>query len=326
MEGVTILSTVKNIKATVKPWLDSLLSQDYEGKFGIIIIDSNSTDSSKTILEEYEKKYDEIKVIEYESSQPEALNYAMDNDLILSELVALIDGDCIATKNWLQTLVNTLNNEDVDAVGGPGLTPKDTNLLQRIIGLDLDARFLSTPRGPVKRHPNMNLLIKKNILEKLKFNTDLKVGYDTDFGYRLNSAGYKLFYEPDAIVYHHHRGTIRNYIKQQFETGKHAIKLYSNKKNAIKGDNINPIWMTTQPIFFSLFALSIFFSIFNSSFIPAALIFLSMLFTDFTFGVYSALKVKKDILAIALYLLYTIRIIPWLFGAMAGIIQRRDRI
>jgi cellulose synthase/poly-beta-1,6-N-acetylglucosamine synthase-like glycosyltransferase len=324
MESVTILSTVKNIKETVEIWLNSLLNLEYNGRIDIVIIDSYSTDGTKEILEKYSKKYDEIKVIEYRSSQPEALNYAVENNRLNGKFIALIDGDCIAPPDWIKNLVGTLNNENVDAIGGPGLTPRDVNFFRRIIGLDLDARFLSTPRGLVKRHPNMNMLIKKTILEKLKFNTNLKVGYDTDFGYRLNSARYKLFYEPTAFVYHYHRSTMRDYIKQQFKTGKYAIKFYSNRKNAIKGDNINPIWMTTQPIFFVLFAISIFFSLFNSFFISVALIFLSMLFTDFTFGVYSALKVKKDILAIALYLLYSLRIIPWLCGAIMGIVQRRS--
>lgn len=324
MDEVTILSTVKNIEGTVRPWLDSLLLQSYPSDFYILIIDSFSTDGTIDILKEYAERFIKIKIIEYQSTQPEALNYAIDSGYISTNLIALIDGDCVATKNWLWTLVNTLDKESVDAVGGPGLTPKNMNLLQKIIGLDLDVRFLSTPRGLVLRHPNMNLLVKKNVLEKLRFNTNLKVGYDTDFGYRLNYMGYKLFFEPTAIVYHHHRGTLRGYIKQQSETGKNAIQFYLKNKEAIQGDNINPIWMTTQPIFFSLFALSILVSIFFTPFIFIALLFFTMLVICFTWGVYLAFKIKKEIFVMSLYLLYTIRIVPWFYGAVIGLIQRRN--
>ncbi len=170
----------------------------------------------------------------------------------------------------------------------------------------------------------MNLLIKKDLLEKLRFNEDLEVGYDADFGYRLNSAGYKLFYEPNAIVYHYHRSMIRGYLKQQFETGKYMTNFYINNKKAIRGDNINPIWMTTQPIFFSLFIFSLFLSIFYTSIIYIALIFLSMLIIDFSLGVYFASKKTKKLFVVSLYLLYVVRIVPWFCGAMVRLFQRRN--
>ena len=288
-DNISILSTVKNIKTTAKPWLDSLLSQNYPSDFCILIIDGHSTDGTIDILNEYAERFSKIKIIEYQSTQPEALNYAIDSGYLSNKLIALIDGDCIATKDWLKTLVDTLNKECL-----------------------------------VMRHPNMNLLIKKDLLEKLRFNEDLEVGYDADFGYRLNSAGYKLFYEPNAIVYHYHRSMIRGYLKQQFETGKYMTNFYINNKKAIRGDNINPIWMTTQPIFFSLFIFSLFLSIFYTSIIYIALIFLSMLIIDFSLGVYFASKKTKKLFVVSLYLLYVVRIVPWFCGAMVRLFQRRN--
>ncbi len=321
MKSVTILSTVKNIKETVRPWLDSLLSQGYNGKFDIVIIDSCSTDGTKEILMEYAKKYDKIRIEEYESTQPEALNYAINAEVLSGELVALIDGDCVAPKIWLQTLVKTLESKYVDAVGGPGMTPDNANRLQRIIGFDLDVRFLSIPEGLVKRHPNMNLLIKKSVLTELKFNEELHVGYDTDFGYRLNSKGYKLWYNPSAFVWHHHRAALKSYAQQQFQNGKYAFKLYKRMKKGLKGDNINPLTMTLQPIFLGLLLISLPLLLINSYFSILLIVLLIAIFTLFTIDVIRAFKIKKKKSVVLLYLLYTIRLPLWVVGAITEIMR-----
>lgn len=319
MKSVTILSTIKNIKNTANPWLDSLVNQDYKGSYNIVIIDSYSTDGTKEILSNYTLKYKNILIIGLNSTQPEALNYAIDNNLITGDLVALIDGDCIAPNNWLSSLVTILVEKNVDAVGGPGLTPKNANIMQKIIGHDLDTRFLCIPEGYVKRHPNMNMLIKSDVLKKIKFNNDLLVSYDADFGYRLNSEGYKLWYSPKAYVFHNHRSSLIGYIKQQYITGKYCYKLYSKEKSQLKGDNITTLTMTIQPFLYTFIILSLLLSIFNNNFISLCLILVLLLLVLFTIDVLKSYKIKKSFSVIALYALYILRLNAWLIGAMTAI-------
>ena len=322
MESVTILSTEKNIKKTVKIWMDSLLQQDYPGKFDIVVIDASSTDGTSEILNDYQSRFNNIiKVVEYESTQPQALNYAIKEHLLTGKFVALIDGDCVAPKYWLRTLVKTLKEKGVDAVGGPGLTPRRVTLLQRLIGLDLDARFLSIPEGLVKRHPNMNLLIKREVLEDLKFEEELKVGYDADFGYRFNQKGYKLWYNPAAFVYHYHRASMKSYLKQQFITGKYAFKFYLRTTEGLRGDNINSPSMIFSPVVLTLFLMSLLFSMVNTAFSIAAISLLFILLTLYTLDISRVLKFKKNFLGIFLYLLYFIRTVAWTTGAFVEFIM-----
>src|SRR5438093_11489106 len=187
MATVTILSTVKNIRETAAAWLEYIATQNYEGGFDIVIIDSASTDGTKEILDAYCARYPKMSAFLHESTQPEALNYALDRDLVSGELVALIDGDCVAPKNWLRGLVHVLKEKAVDAVGGPGLTSPDAHGLERIVGMDLDSRFLSHPGGLVKRLPNMNLLLRRDILNVVRFPESWPVAYDEVFGYELNN-------------------------------------------------------------------------------------------------------------------------------------------
>ena len=321
---ITVLSTVKNIRETVDRWMTSLLSQDYPREYTLVVIDSNSTDGTRERLQEYAKKYpSKIRIIEYESTQPQALNYAIQNRIVKTELVALIDGDCEAPPTWLRTLVDALMETGSDIVGGPGLTPSGVNFLQKLIGLDLDMRFLRTKRGFVTRHPNMNMLVKKEVLESVPFDESLKIGYDADFGHRVTQAGYRIFFEPKAYVYHYHRSTLRGYIKQQINYARFLVKFYLKSPSAAKGDNINPPIMLYQPL---LFGLSLLFAIAwlisnNSLFdIISVGLILAVLMLQ-TIDIVYVIKVKKTPLALLLYPLYMFRLVLWIIGGILGILD-----
>ncbi|HBX87120.1 MAG TPA: hypothetical protein DEG09_00715 [Marinilabiliaceae bacterium] len=320
MISVTILATVRNVRTTVEPWLNSLLDQTYKEPYEIVIIDSNSTDGTQDVLKIYSKKYDQIRVVERESTQPEALNFAIRENLVKSDLVALIDGDCVAPKDWLHTLVRTLKQNNYDAVGGPGLTPKGANFIQKLIGLDLDTRFLSTPEGFVYRHPNMNLLIKKHILKQIPFSEELHVGYDTDFGYRLKQNGYRIYFKPSAYVWHHHRSSIKGYLRQQIKTGRFAFKMYLMNKNGLKGDNINPPTMILQPIALCVLSVSA-VAYLLTNVVLYAIVGILPLFLLFCAEAYRSFAVGKNPLAVLLILLYIVRLPMWVFGAALGVIN-----
>src|SRR5206468_8947337 len=193
----------------------------------------------------------------HESTQPEALNYALDRDLVSGELVALIDGDCVAPKNWLRGLVHVLKEKAVDAVGGPGLTSPDAHGLERIVGMDLDSRFLSHPGGLVKRLPNMNLLLRRDILDVVRFPESWPVAYDEVFGYELNNKGYKLWFDPSSFVWHRHRSTVRRYVLQQVATAKQMARVRRESGRGLKGDNIVSGSMLLQPVVAALLIVTL---------------------------------------------------------------------
>lgn len=317
---VTILITVKNVKNTIRMCLDSLLNQSFKESYNIIIVDSLSTDGTQEILKNYSKKYTKIKVIELKCSQPEAFNYAIKNNLLKGDIIALLDGDCVADKNWLINIVKNIENGK-EIVGGIGMTPKKADFLQRLIGYDLDYRFLSTKVGYVNRHPNMNLAMKKEIIEKMLFDESLPIAYDTEFGYRLRKLNKKIWFDPEIKVEHYHRASLKNYTKQQINSGKYAFIVYNKRTGGIKKDNINPWWMIYQPIFFVTMVLFLFLSVFVRqllffsffSFFVLNFIFLIIIIKEF-------LMFKKAEVFLV-YFLYWYRLVFWHVGAFFGLLK-----
>ncbi len=205
-------------------------------------------------------------------------------------------------------------------MGGPGFTLPHANIIQKIIGFDLNSRFLSIQEGPVMRHPNMNMMIKRKILEEIGFNEKYIVGYDAILGYTLNRKGYSLWYHPKSFVWHHHRSTILGYMKQQYLSSRYAILILSRCREARKGDNINSITMIAQPFFFLLVLLTLITSMFNSNLIWLFLFFSISLFSIITFHVTRSMKLNKNFFALSLYSIYILRLPIWIAGAVTGML------
>lgn len=312
---VTILVSVKNSERTIKDCVESLLNLDYPNK-KIYVVDNMSTDNTYKILKGFGKK---IKLERVCGNIPTVYNHALKE--IKTKFIALTDADVIVDKNWLKNLIKKFNG-NVGAIGGKCITPKGANFLQRLIGYDMDYRFENMQDGEVTRLPTMNLCLRTDILNKIgKFNTKLDVAYDTEIGYRLRKYGYKMLYTKDAIVYHHHRSSLKNYAKQKFKTGTFLPILYFTIPRGLKGDKINPPLMIIQPFLFGCLLLSLFFSIFFDYFIFISIFLFSILFITFaykTVKLYRYYKTPENVLNFFLYWYWVFFIT---FGIIFGLIK-----
>jgi len=307
--SATVLITVKNSKNTIRKCVESLFKLNYPNK-KIYIIDAFSTDGTYEILESFGKKI----ILEQVKGNPAvAYNHALKK--IKTEFIALTDGDCVVKKDWLKMLISNFKTKEVLAVGGFCKTPKTSNKLQRIIGMELEDRFKHFSEY-VPRLPTMNLCIKTKIAKRLKFDERLNVAYDTDFGYRLTKIG-KIRYEPKAIVYHYHRTSWRKFFKQQFTYGKFVPILYLKHKKRSYGDHISKPSMGIQLVAFITGMICIFLSFLNYFFILSAIILFLLLFLSYFLDI---LRLRGAITDIHLFFtVFFIRTVGWSLGLIFSI-------
>ncbi|MEM7825411.1 MAG: glycosyltransferase [Candidatus Aenigmatarchaeota archaeon] len=309
-KSVTVLITVKNSRDTIKDCIESILRLNYKN-YKVYVVDAFSTDGTYEILKSYGRR---IKVERYKGNPPKAYNYAIEK--IKTEFIAFTDGDCVVDKNWLKNLVSSFYSEEIGAVVGFCKTPENVNFLQKLIGIELEARFKKFPMF-IPRGPTMNLCVRTKIAKDLKFDENLDVSYDADFGYRLNAKGKKILYQPKAIVYHYHRARWKGFFKQQLTYGKFVPLLYLRHRKMVKGDHISKSFMMVQPFIFYLAVLFLILSIFFSNFLKLATIFFILLFFIY-FIDFIRLKTKKSYF-FPYILIFFIRTIAWCFGLILGV-------
>ena len=108
---LSIVVPVYNAETYIKQCLDSLLEQDTEQeKYEIICINDGSTDDSLRILEEYAKKYDNIRLID---KQNEGVSVARNLGLekACGKYVWFVDADDFIKPNCLKMIKVPIENE-----------------------------------------------------------------------------------------------------------------------------------------------------------------------------------------------------------------------
>jgi len=200
-------------------------------------------------------------------------------------IVAFLDDDAYPRSDWLKNAVRHFEDEEIAAVGGPAVTPEHDSLMQKASGLVYASwlasgkykyRYVPVHLRFVDDFPSVNLMIRKNIFEKIGgFDTDYWPGEDTKLCLGIVKSGKKIVYDPDVFVYHHRRRLFREHLRQILNYAVHrGFFAKKHPENSLK---------------FEFFIPSLFL-IFIVWFIPASLLNRSLaLFNLFVLGVYLAL-------------------------------------
>jgi glycosyltransferase involved in cell wall biosynthesis len=148
------------------------------------------------------------------------------------DILIFIDDDAYPSKDFLNVLEKDFQEKDVIAVGGPAITPKESQFWERVSG----ATFLSNLSGGFPERyrphgkkrvvfdwPTVNLSIRKKIFAGLGgFNCEYWPGEDTYLGFQLllqKNSG--ILYDPELVIYHHRREGLMKHIGQISAYGLH---------------------------------------------------------------------------------------------------------
>jgi len=221
MSFVSIIIPVRNGEKYLEKCIDSVKKLTYP-ELEIIFINDGSTDRTGEIL-----KKSNVKVIETEGIGPSrsrnlALNEAK------GEFVAFTDSDCLVKENWIDELLSGFKNESVAGVGGDQLSPSDEidfgrNVQDFMKCIGFVTGYIKTEKKltKVNHNPTCNVMYRKSILLELSgFCPGLWPGEDVELDWRVTKKGYKLLFNPEAIVYHYRPENLRKYRKMMYDYGK----------------------------------------------------------------------------------------------------------
>ncbi len=190
--------------------------------------DAEILDSIKEI--DFPKKDYEI-IIEKGSNASENRNNGFKKSK--GQIIVFLDDDGIINEDLLENADKFFKEyPEIDIVGGPQLTPKNEKGFAKISGYALSSKFggWSTSNRYEKKKLNLDvddtyltsaiMFCKRKIMEKIRFDTSLWPGEDPKFIMDAKKEGFKIAYNPDLIIYHRRRPTIKGLAKQIFGYGK----------------------------------------------------------------------------------------------------------
>ena len=234
MSQITVIIPAYNESELIDECLQSLLDQTHTD-FKALIIDDASTDDTKSRIQKYCKLSPQrIELLEFGKVGPgRARNLAAAK--AQSEWIAFMDADCRATPDWLFKLNETYHNfPQADSVGGPHRAPPESSEFQWSVEkfFRLSKRwidFFQKDGGNVREclhNPLCNTSYRRDLFLKFSgFREDLFPGEDIELDLRLRESGYRIFHNPEALVFHHRPENIERFRNVMFAYGRAQGKL-----------------------------------------------------------------------------------------------------
>ena len=136
------------------------------------------------------------------------------------DIIAMTDDDAEVFPDWIAALRHAhAAHPEAGAVGGPVIGVETTTLVSRL------ADQVTFPRPPaagyVRTLPGVNVAYKRAAVQAVGAQDEtLFRGEDVDFNWRVAQAGYKIYFDPAIRVYHHHRPTLRRFLRQHYMYGR----------------------------------------------------------------------------------------------------------
>lgn len=109
---LSVIMPVFNVEETISLALDSVLMQQVNFLYEIIVVDDSSTDSTLSILQNYCSKYSQIKIIKHKKNEGNAVSFYDGLSQAQGKYFCVLDGDDYYTvKNKLQKQVDFLDQD-----------------------------------------------------------------------------------------------------------------------------------------------------------------------------------------------------------------------
>ncbi|MCI0337018.1 MAG: glycosyltransferase family 2 protein [Acidobacteria bacterium] len=240
------LSVLICTRNRAKP-LDSTLHSFFKQQFGgdyhyeVIVIDNNSTDETRQVIERYAALHPGI--VRYCSESRQGLTYARNKAIAEAsgEIIVFTDDDVLIDESWLDEIHREFTSDpSLCLFGGRVLLAHDG--LQRVSQQPSDERQTFVFPDGWTFPMGANMAFRREVFNRIGlFDVRLGAGRffaggdETDFFYRALKAGYRLLYAPNALVYHNHdRVNLEQACRLEYCYGKGCSAYLL--KHALRGD------------------------------------------------------------------------------------------
>ncbi len=250
---LSIVIPTYNAGIDLRHLLYQLRKQYHYANAEIIVIDSSSTDGTVECAESFDARV--ISISQSEFNHGSTRNLGIEE--CSGELVCLFTQDAFPVgDNFLLTMVESLEHEQA-AGGFARQIPRDeaTPLVKRDVQrwsagsdqprtMQIDSPNVFFSSSPMDRYltcvfDNVASIIRKETWEKIPF-PHAPFGEDVEWAYRALCNGFKVIYEPQAVVRHSHQRSPQYTYKRTFVDHYRLFQLFGlrtvpSRRQALRG-------------------------------------------------------------------------------------------
>ncbi len=216
-----------NAANTIAVQLEALANQHWSEPWEVIVSDNASTDEIVAIVEQYQEKLPNLRIIDSSDQRGAAHARNIGASSATGDALLFCDADDEVALGWLAAMGEALYKYDF--VAGK----REYNKLNE--PWTLKYRTLSQLDGlqeynypPFLPHASSSNLGVRRVIHEVVggFDETMQQLEDTDYCWRIQLAGTKLHFVPDALVYYRLRDTIGGLYHQGRLWGEYNVLLY----------------------------------------------------------------------------------------------------
>ncbi len=209
-----IIPVYNNLKLT-RDCLASIAAHTPAGLYELIVVDNASTDQSGAFLEE-QARSGRLRLIRNDANLGFSRACNQGAQAARGEFLLFLNNDTLVTAGWLEALLETAREDERIAAVGAKLLYPDDSVQHAGVVFNRHGTVYHLYRHLHRDHPAVNkvrefrvltaacLLVRRTaFFEVGLFDEHFVNGFeDVDLCLRLGEAGWRLIYQPAAVVYH----------------------------------------------------------------------------------------------------------------------------
>jgi len=224
---LSVIIPAYNCADTIGQQLDALMRQEWDAPWEVIVADNGSTDDTRAVVERYQGKLPGLRFVD--ASQRSGAGHARNRgaEEASGDVFLFCDADDEVAEGWVTALGNALREVDFVASAHEPFKLSDPEVAKmRWCPQQKELQEYKYP--PFLPHAGgCGLGIKRFAHEAVGgFDESFYKLQDTDYCWRVQLAGFKLHFVPDALIHVRFRNDATATYKQMRQWGEYNVKIY----------------------------------------------------------------------------------------------------
>lgn len=227
---ISVIIPVYNAEKTLNSCLISIFNQSYR-TYEVIIVDNNSTDSTKEIIFKFKKKNPFLRyVFEAKKGRGAARNAGI--KVVRGEIIAMTDSDCIVPRNWIEKITELIRENKEEVIQGGEIDAVGNYWSKNIQRANekFISKHLSKDKEYTTHLDTKNFAIRSSIIKSLMFDESIRNIEDFEFILRLRRIA-KVRFLNNVKVKHYHKSSFTKFFALQFDRAYWAYIIFQKHKN-----------------------------------------------------------------------------------------------
>jgi len=226
---ISVVIPAKNEERNITRILSSILGQEYPlDLIDISVIDNHSTDNTVEVARGFDK------VTTHISSGTIGSSRNLGADESTGDIIAFVDADCIAPKNWLNRAVKSLSSHPNAAIVSAVVSLENDQpapWVERYWISYINSKY-QKPINFVETISSFCFCIYRKDFEAVGgFDSNLATCEDVDLGYRIKQSGRDILIDTDIKTVHsgNAKSLYRFFLRQLWQGGSNLNNLRNRK-------------------------------------------------------------------------------------------------